>query len=141
MLILNKEQKQLLTNKIKFSVNFMMKTEANIDDLFNIRVYDADSDEVISFELVFKNSDKYMFMLMKSLSNDHDEYEIRFGIQESEESPFRDETTIRFFVSKDCNDNVDFLETVQKIFKQVTELEMEKQYQKLNNAIDDLLNY
>ena len=143
MLVLNKEQKQLLVNKIKFTVNFMMTTGAPIEELFNVRVLDTDSTEVLCCELTFKKSPS-IFMMMKSLSNEHNEYDIRFGVQEEGETEglrYMDETTIRFFVSEECNDNLDFMETIREIFKQVTELEMEKQYQKLNNAINDLLNY
>ena len=143
MLVLNKEQKQLLVNKIKFTVNFMMTTGAPIGELFNIRVFDADSTEVLCCELTFKKSNS-IFMRMKSLSNEHDEYDIRFGVQEEGETEglrYMDETTIRFFVSEESNDNLDFMETIREIFKQVTEWDKGKQYEKLNNAINDLLNY
>lgn len=143
MLVLNKEQKQLLINKIKFTVNFMMTTGAPIEELFNIRVLDTDSTEVLCCELTFKKTSS-IFMMMKSLSNEHNEYDIRFGVQEEGETEglrYMDETTIRFFVSEECNDNLDFMGTMREIFKQVTELEIKKQYEKLNNAINDLLNY
>ena len=81
---------------------------------------------------------------MKSFSSDKkDDYEVVFSVsnEPDEDEMMVSETSLRFYVSGPCKDNDDFIETMQYIFDKVTEIEKIKQYNNLDTAINDLLNY
>lgn len=142
--LLNKEQRQNLVNRLKFTINFMISTGEDLEDIFDIRVFNIEDDSVMGCELTTKNLNKPIRLYMKSFSADEkNDYEVVFSVNNEPEydDMIISETSLRFYVSGPCKDNDDFVETMQYIFNCVTEIEKKKQYASLESAINDLLNY
>ena len=142
--LLNKEQRQNLINRLKFTINFMISTGEDLEEIFDIRVFNIEEDAVVGCELTTKKLNNPVRLFMKSFSSDKkDDYEVVFSVsnEPDEDEMMVSETTLRFYVSGPCKDNDDFIETMQYIFDKVTEIEKIKQYNNLDTAINDLLNY
>lgn len=138
MLILDNNKKEMLINKLLFTLNVILITSGNFEETFDIRVMDVEESTIKMFELTFKeNKDVYLYF--KRLFNG--DVEMRF-IVAAPDQYVKNETTLKFIVG--INDDVtycEFLDTVDKIFDIVTEIEKENQYNKLNDIINELLKY
>ena len=142
MILLNEEQKKAIINKLKFTLNFMICANENIEEIFEINVQDAVKGEVKVFSLSYKDDISIWF------KDYNDSFEVNY-ILESEDDKFMPEGHITFLVYREdaemgdngCNVDMDFIRTVDKIRDRVTELERNKQYEKFNSSINNLLHY
>ena len=138
MIILDNNKKEKLINKLLFTLNFILLTNRNLEETFDIRVIDAEEGAVKMFELMFKEN-KEVYLYFKRLFNG--DVEMRFTVA-SPDQYIRDESTLKFIVG--TNDDIrycEFLDTADKIFDIVTEIEKENQYKKINDTINSLLKY
>lgn len=138
MVILDNNKKEMLINKLLFTLNFMVTTNRNFEETFDVRVIDAEEGTIKMFELMFKEN-KEVYIYFKRLFNG--DVEMRFVVTTPEQY-VRDESTLRFIVG--TNDDItycEFLDIADKIFDIVTEIEKENQYNKLNDTINSLLKY
>ena len=53
-----------------------------------------------------------------------------------------EETTLKFTVGEEENsdNDIEFKLTLEKLFDMVTEIEMERQFDKINKSLNDLIN-
>ena len=77
MMLLNESQKQVLVNKLKFTLTYLLKVNTNIKDIFDVRVIDSENNKVRMFELKLKDNEK-SYLYFKRLYND--EFEVRYTI-------------------------------------------------------------
>ena len=122
----------------------MISTGEDLEEIFDIRVFNIEEGAVVGCELTTKKLNNPVRLFMKSFSSDKkDDYEVVFSVsnEPDEDEMMVSETSLRFYVSGPCKDNDDFIETMQYIFDKVTEIEKIKQYNNLDTAINDLLNY
>ena len=136
MMILNQNQKQELVNKLKFTLNFIVCSNEDLEKLFNIKILYNDKDKVNTFELSAQNTFIYFKRCYES------EIEIRYTVY-SEEQTFGEECSLIFVVSdkeKENNDvDKEFMKTIDILFDTVTEIERKRQYEKINKSINSLL--
>ena len=138
MVILDNNKREALINKLLFTLNFIVSTNKDFEEMFNVRVLDAEANKIKMFELTFKEN-KEVYLYFKRLFNE--DIEIRFVVTTPEQYT-RDESSLIFTVG--VNDDVtycEFLDTAEKIFDIVTEIEKENQYNKLNDTLNSLLKY
>ena len=138
MVILDNNKREALINKLLFTLNFIVSTNKDFEEMFNVRVLDAEANKIKMFELTFKEN-KEVYLYFKRLFNE--DIEIRFIVTTPEQYT-RDESALIFTVG--VNDDVtycEFLDTAEKIFDIVTEIEKENQYNKLNDTLNSLLKY
>lgn len=140
MVILDNEKREMLIKKLIFTLDFIITTNKNFEDIFDVRVLDTEDNKVKMFELKFKNEES-IFLYFKKLCND--DIEIRYIISSNPDNFVRDETTLRFTtgLSESGMKYCEFLGTAETIFDIVTEIEKEKQYQKLNETLNNILKY
>jgi hypothetical protein len=138
-MLLNEIQKQTLINKLKFTLTYMLKMNNDIENVFDVRVLDVDNNKVRMFELKLKNDD-ITYILFKRLCNN--EFEVRYLIC-SESMMASEETTLKFIVGEEegSDDDFEFKFTLEKLFVAVTEIEMERQFDKLNNSLNELIKF
>lgn len=139
MMLLNEIQKQTLINKLKFTLTYMLKVNNDIENVFDVKVLDVENNKVRMFELKLKDNDT-TYILFKRLSNN--EFEVRYLIY-SESLMASEETLLKFTVGeeKGSDDDFEFKFTLEKLFIAVTEIEMERQFDKLNSSLNELIKF
>ena len=139
MMLLNEAQKQTLINKLKFTLTYLLEVNTNIKDIFDVRVIDSENNKVRMFDLKLKDNEQ-TYMYFKRLCND--EFEVRYTIC-SESMMVSEETTMKFTVGEEegSDDDFEFKFTLEKLFIKVTELEMERQFEKINNSLNDMIKF
>ena len=136
-MLLNEAQKQVLVNKLKFTLTYLLKVNTNIKDIFDVRVIDSENNKVRMFELKLKDNEK-SYLYFKRLYND--EFEVRYTIC-SESMMVSEETTLKFIVGEEESRDDEFKFTIEKLFIAVTEIEMERQFEKINNSLNEMIKF
>ena len=138
MMLLNETQKQTLINKLKFTLTYLLQVNTDIRNVFDVRMIDSEYNKVRMFELKLKNVEK-LYLYFKYLYNN--EIEVRYVIC-SESMAVSEETTLKFTVGEEENsdNDIEFKLTLEKLFDMVTEIEMERQFDKINKSLNDLIN-
>ena len=138
MMLLNETQKQTLINKLKFTLTYLLQVNTDIRNIFDVRMIDSEYNKVKMFELKLKDVEK-LYLYFKYLYNN--EIEVRYVIC-SESMAVSEETTLKFTVGEEENSDNDneFRLTLEKLFDIVTEIEMERQFDKINKSLNDLIN-
>ena len=138
MMLLNETQKQTLINKLKFTLTYLLQVNTDIRNIFDVRMIDSEYNKVKMFELKLKDVEK-LYLYFKYLYNN--EIEVRYVIC-SESMAVSEETTLKFTVGEEENSDNDneFRLTLEKLFDMVTEIEMERQFDKINKSLNDLIN-
>lgn len=138
MMLLNETQKQTLINKLKFTLTYLLQVNTDIRNIFDVRMIDSEYNKVKMFELKLKDVEK-LYLYFKYLYNN--EIEVRYVIC-SESMAVSEETTLKFTVGEEENsdNDVEFRLTLEKLFDMVTEIEMERQFDKINKSLNDLIN-
>lgn len=137
MILLNENQKQTLINKIKFTLTYLMSTTEDIEKVFDVRVMNSEKNEVTLFELQSKENKNTFFYIKKLYDGG---IEIRYTIC-SNTMNFSDESTLKFNIGEKDDEDFEFVSMIEKMFKLVTEIEMRKQFEKLNSSINDLIRF
>ena len=137
-MLLNETQKQTLINKLKFTLTYLLQVNTDIRNIFDVRMIDSEYNKVKMFELKLKDVEK-LYLYFKYLYNN--EIEVRYVIC-SESMAVSEETTLKFTVGEEENSDNDneFRLTLEKLFDMVTEIEMERQFDKINKSLNDLIN-
>ena len=138
MMLLNETQKQTLINKLKFTLTYLLQVNTDIKSIFDVRVMDIEYNKVKMFELKIKDSEN-VYLYFKRMYDD--EIEVRYVIC-SESMAVSEETTLKFTVGEEENsdNDIEFRLTLEKLFDMVTEIEMERQFDKINKSLNDLIN-
>ena len=91
------------------------------------------------FELKLKDNEQ-IHMYFKRLYND--EFEVRYMLC-SESMMVSEATTMKFTVDEEegSDDDFEFKFTLEKLFIKVTELEMERQFEKINNSLNEMIKF
>ena len=139
MMLLNEAQKQTLINKLKFTLTYLLEVNTDIKDIFDVRVIDNENNKVRMFELKLKDNEQ-IHMYFKRLYND--EFEVRYMLC-SESMMVSEATTMKFTVGEEegSDDDFEFKFTLEKLFIKVTELEMERQFEKINNSLNEMIKF
>ena len=137
-MLLNETQKQTLINKLKFTLTYLLQVNTDIRNVFDVRMIDSEYNKVKMFELKLKDVEK-LYLYFKYLYNN--EIEVRYVIC-SESMAVSEETTLKFTVGEEENsdNDIEFKLTLEKLFDMVTEIEMERQFDKINKSLNDLIN-
>ena len=137
MMLLNEAQKQVLVNKLKFTLTYLLEVNTSIKNIFDVRVIDSENNKVRMFELKLKDNEE-LYLYFKRLYND--EFEVRYTIC-SESMMVSEESTLKFIVGEEECSDVEFKFTIEKLFIAVTEIEMERQFNKLNNSLNEMIKF
>ena len=138
MMLLNETQKQTLINKLKFTLTYLLQVNTDIRNIFDVRMIDSEYNKVRMFELKLKGDEK-TYLYFKYLYNN--EIEVRYVIC-SESMAVSEETSLKFTVGEEENsdNDIEFKLTLEKLFDMVTEIEMERQFDKINESLNNLIN-
>ena len=134
MNLLSVEMKNKLAKKLLFTLNFMLLNEDDIFNIFNLIVLDIHDDKVARFDLVIEDKDE-THIIFKRITNG-DVVLIYQLVTPGEE-------VINKFEIYVTSDGLygEYHDTIKTICEMVDEKEREKQFQKLDTSLNNLLRY
>ena len=130
--LLNNEMRTVLARKLIFAINFMMTTQENFFDKFNLVILDSMENKVVRFDL-YNAEDTNMCISFKRLGER--EFQISYQLINKEDGTVH---SFKLFTD-DKEENVEYNKTVVDLFELVNEKARQDQYDSLEKSLNKLL--
>lgn len=132
--LLTVEMKTMLAKKLLFTLNFRLMTNDDFFRIFDLRVIDIIDNEVVRFDLVFKEEQE-VYISFKRISNG--DVVLTYQLVSSLNG-----TMNKFEIYIDSSGIYsEYFGMVNELFEIVTDIEREEQFKKMDSSINRILKH
>lgn len=133
--LLTVEMKTMLAKKLLFALNFRLMTNEDFFKLFDLHVLDIIDGEVVKFDLIFKEESEVYITFIKLNTG---EFIVHYRLISSLVNGVSNRFEV--FVERSSIYS-EYIDTINKLFEIVTEMEREEQFKKMDSSINRIINH